>query len=142
MIILDTNVFSEALKPSPSRAVLRWLSTQEKLAVFTTTITLAEVLYGIEVLPPGKRSGGLSHLVESLFADEFQDRILPFDDDAARVFPEIVVDRERMGRPIAQFDAMIASIARCTRSTVATRNTDDFEDCGIQIVNPWAARLP
>ncbi len=137
MIILDTNVLSEALKPLPSEAVLSWLSVQEQLAVFTTTITVAEVLYGIEVLPLGKRRSRLLGLIERLFAEEFQDRVLPFDEKAAYLFPKIVAGRENIGRPIAQFDAMIASIARAWRGTIATRNTGDFEDCSIQIVNPW-----
>lgn len=116
---------------------MRWLAAQERLAVFTTTITLAEVLYGIEVLPAGRRRGRLLAVIEKLFADEFQGRILPFDEDAARAFPKIIAGREAMGRPISQFDAMIASIARSRRATVATRNTNDFEHCGIGIVNPW-----
>lgn len=138
MIILDTNVLSEALRPSPSGQVLRWLAAQEPLAVYVTTITLAEVLYGIEVLPAGKRRSRLAAAVDKIFAEEFAGRILPFDEDAARFFPPIVAGRETAGRPISQFDAMIAAIARSRRAAVATRNTDDFERCGIRIVNPWA----
>ncbi len=96
-MILDTNVLSEALNPLPSKVVLRWLSAQQQLAVFTTTITLAEVLYGIEALPPGKRRTGLSAAFDRLFAEEFQDRILPFDEESARVFPAVVVEREKRG---------------------------------------------
>jgi predicted nucleic acid-binding protein len=138
VIVLDTNVLSEALKPSPSPVVLRWLAAQEPLAVFTTTITLAEILYGVEILPAGKRRAGLSNALQKLFAEEFQDRILPFDEDAARAFPKIVSGRERVGRPITQFDAMIASIVRCRRCDLATRNISDFENCGITVVDPWA----
>lgn len=137
MIVLDTNVLSEVLKPAPSLTVLHWLSVQEPLAVFTTTITQAEVLYGIEVLPEGKRRGRLSIMIDRLFADEFQGRILPFDEAAARVFPKIVVGRETLGRPISQFDAMIAAIARSRRAAVATRNIIDFEHCGVTLINPW-----
>lgn len=137
MIVLDTNVLSEALKPLPSGVVLRWLAAQELPAVFTTTITQAEILYGIEVLPPGKRQVRLSAAVEKMFAEEFNGRILPFDGEAARGFAKIVAARDAAGRPISQFDAMIAAIARCRRAAVATRNTADFERCGIQIVNPW-----
>lgn len=137
MIVLDTNVFSESLKPSPSEVVLGWLASQEPMAVFLTTITLAEVLYGVETQPAGKRRKRLQVAMESLFASEFQGRVLPFDEDAARLFPKIVTTREAMGRPISQFDAMIASICRSRRATVATRNVDDFEHCGVPIVNPW-----
>ena len=138
MIILDTNVLSEALKPVPSDTVLRWLAAQSPSAVFTTTITLAEVLYGVETLPRGKRQTRLLAAVEKMFAEEFEGRILPFDEDAARVFPGIVASRNTAGRPISQFDAMIAAIARSHRAAVATRNTADFDRCGIQVIDPWA----
>lgn len=137
MIVLDTNVLSEALKPLPSGLVLRWLAAQESGAVFTTAITQAEVLYGIEMLPPGKRRVRLAAAIEKMFAEEFQGRILPFDDDAARAFAKIVADRDAAGRPVSQFDAMIAAIARSRHAAVATRNTADFERCGIQLINPW-----
>jgi len=106
--------------------------------VFITTITEAEVLYGIELLPAGKRRLRLSAIIEKLFAEDFQSRILPFDEDSARVFAKIVTGREAAGRPISQFDAMIAAIARSRGAAVATRNTDDFEHCGIRVINPWA----
>jgi len=139
MIVLDTNVLSEALRPAPSSAVLRWLADQEPLTVFTTTITQAEVLYEIELLPAGKRRTTLSASVERIFAEVFEGRILPFDEDAARVFPKVVAGRAALGRPISQFDAMIAAIARSRRATLATRNTSDFEHCGLRLVNPWIA---
>ena len=139
MIVLDTNVLSEALKPLPSSTVLRWLAAQIPSAVFTTTITLAEVLYGVEALPPGKRRMRLLAAVQTMFAGVFEGRILAFDEEAARIFAGIVVSRDAAGRPISQFDAMIAAIARCHRAAVATRNTADFEGCGIRIINPWTA---
>ena len=137
MIVLDTNVLSEALKPLPSSIVLRWLAAQQPLSVFTTTITEAEVLYGVEALPAGKRRMRLLAAVEKMFAEEFAGRILPFDEDAARAFAGVVAARDRAGRPISQFDAMIAAIARSHRAAVATRNTADFQHCGIDVINPW-----
>jgi predicted nucleic acid-binding protein len=137
MTVLDTNVLSEALKPSPSGIVLRWLAAQEPSAVFITTITQAEVLYGIEVLPAGKRGTRLAAIIQKLLSEEFDDRILSFDEDAARVFAKIVQGRETAGRPISQFDAMIAAIARSRGAAVATRNTNHFEHCGIRVINPW-----
>ncbi len=137
MIVIDTNVLSETLKPSPSDVVLGWLASQEPMAVFITTITQAEVLYGVEVLPAGKRRTRLHGAIENLFASAFQGRILSFDEDAARVFPKIVANREAMGRPISQFGAMIASICRAQRAAIATRNVDDFAHCGVPIINPW-----
>ena len=140
MIVLDTNVLSEALKPVPSDTVLAWMAAEIPLSVFTTTITLAEVLYGVEALPPGKRRTRLLLAIEKMFAEEFAGRILPFDEDAARMFAGIVASREAAGRPISQFDAMIAAIARSHRAAVATRNTADFERCGIPVVDPWKYR--
>ena len=137
MILLDTNVLSEALKPLPSPIVLRWLAAQEPSSVFTTSVTQAEVLYGIETLPPGKRRTRLLAAVEKMFAEEFEGRILPFDEDSARAFAGIVAARDAAGRPISQFDAMIAAIARSHRAAVATRNTADFQHCGIDLINPW-----
>ncbi len=137
MIVLDTNVLSEALRPSPAVAVLRWLAAQDPVAVFTTTITQAEVLHGVEALPAGKRRSRLSFAIENLFADEFRGRILPFDEDSARVFPKVVAHREALRRPISQFDAMIASICRSRGAAVATRNVSDFEHCGVPIIDPW-----
>ena len=138
MIVLDTNILSEALKPAPADTVLRWLAAQTPAAVFTTTITLAEILYGLEVLPVGKRRLRLLTAVEKMFAEQFDGHILSFDEDAARLFASIAASRFAAGRPISQPDAMIAAIARSHNAAVATRNTDDFERCGIQVVNPWS----
>jgi predicted nucleic acid-binding protein len=139
VIILDTNAVSEVLKPVPSNIVLRWMASQEPSSVFTTAITQAEILYGIEALPSGRRRQGLSTVVEEIFVQDFQGRILPFDQEAARQYATIVASRKEAGRPIAQFDAMIAAIARAHRAAVATRNTGDFEHCGIRLINPWIA---
>jgi hypothetical protein len=136
VILLDTNVISEVLTPAPSPVVLRWLAAQEPSSVFTTTITQAELLYGVESLP-GKRQTRLLASIEQILNEEFEDRILPFDEEAARRFARIVVARHAMGRPISQLDAMIAAIARARHATVATRNTADFDHCGIRIIDPW-----
>ncbi len=138
MIVLDTNVLSEAFKPSPSPAVLRWLAAQEPLDVFLTAVAHAEMLYGVEALPAGKRRARLADLAGKVLAEEFSGRILPFDEDAARVYPKIVAGRDRIGRPISPFDAMIASIVRSRSASLATRNTGDFEHCGIRVVDPWS----
>jgi toxin FitB len=137
VIVLDTNVLSEALKPLPSSVVLRWLAAQEKGMVFTTAITTAEILYGIESLPAGRRRAQLSAAVEKIFFENFRGRILPFDDEASRTFAKIVAKRDATGRPISQFDAMIAAIAQSHGAALATRNARDFDRCGIQILNPW-----
>jgi len=128
---------SETLKPAPSEVVLRWLAAQERLSVFVTAITQAEILYGVEVLPAGKRRHGLSAAIEEIFTKDFQGRILPFDQESAREFAKISASRKATGRPISQFDAMIAAIARVHRAALATRNTGDFEHCGVRLINPW-----
>ena len=137
MIILDTNVLSEVMKPAPAAKVLRWLATHPASRLFTTTITQAEILYGVEVMLKGRRRAALESAVEAMFAEDFADRILPFDNDAARAFPQVAAARRALGRPIAQWDAQIAAIARSRSAALATRNTEDFEDCGIELVNPW-----
>lgn len=138
MTVLDTNVLSEVIKPAPEAAVLLWFAEQEALNTFTTTITVAEILFGVESLPAGKRRVGLAAAVNRILAEEFDGRILSFDEDAARAYSKIVVSRKAGGRPISQFDAMIAGIAQSRGASLATRNTADFEGCGVGVVNPWA----
>jgi toxin FitB len=137
MLILDTNVISEIMQALPSPRVLEWWSQQQAGELFTTTITLAEILYGIELLPKGKRRDRLLTEAEAMFTEDFAGRILPFDEDAARAFPEIAAGRRVQGCPIAEFDAQIAAIARSRRAILATRNTADFEGCGLRLANPW-----
>jgi toxin FitB len=140
MTILDTNVISEAMQPAPSPSVMRWLSLapgNEEL--YTTTITVAEVLYGVELLPKGKRRDKLRAQAEAVFEVDLAGHILTFDEKAAHAFAEIAVARRKQGRPIAEFDAQIAAIARSHRAILATRNTADFGGCGLRIVNPWQA---
>lgn len=137
MIILDTNVLSEVMKPAPSPRVLRWLGQYPPSRLFTTTITQAEILYGLELLPKGKRRNALQSAVEAMFAEDFAGRILPFDCEAAQVFPQIACARRALGRPVTQFDTQIAAIAQTRGAAIATRNTPDFDNCGIPVLNPW-----
>jgi hypothetical protein len=139
MIILDTNVLSEVVKPAPSAQVLRWLAAHPPERLFITTITQAEILYGLELLGSGKRRTALRAAVNAMFEEDFAGRILPFDAEAARAFAGIAADRRASGRPISQLDAQIAAIARSHGAAVATRNTHDFDDCGIKVLNPWSA---
>jgi toxin FitB len=137
MLILDTNVISEIMQPSPSPRVLDWWLQQQTGELFTSTVSEAEILYGIELLPKGKRRDRLLAEAEAMFNEDFAGRILPFDEEAARAFAEIAAARRTQGRPIAEFDAQIAAIARTHRAALATRNTSDFEACGVRPVNPW-----
>lgn len=140
MIVLDTNVVSELMRASRSEVVLAWFSAQQDAdGLFVTTITLAEILYGIELLPKGKRRDGLERQADAMFTQDFGGRILPFDDPAARIFPLLAAGRRRLGRPIELFDAQIAAIARVHGASLATRNTHDFEGCGVKLINPWHA---
>jgi toxin FitB len=137
VIILDTNVLSEALRPAPSETVRRWQATHQPSTLFITAITQAEILVGIEAMPAGKRRQRLSEAVEQIFARDFSGRILPFDREAARHFAVVSAIRKAAGRRISEFDAMIAAITRAHRATLATRNVGDFEHCEIRLANPW-----
>jgi len=139
VIVLDTNVLSEEIRHSPSPKVLRWFEEQDPVSVFTTAVTQAEMLYGLESLPLGRRRSTLQQAIEKMFEEEFLGRILPFDEDAARSFAKIVAARDALGRPISQFDAMIGAIAKSRHAALATRNVADFQGCGLRIIDPWAA---
>lgn len=141
MIILDTNVLSEMLTPSPSPAVESWLAVQPPTSIFITTVTKAELLYGVAILPEGRRKSALHTAIKSIFSEEFSGRILPFDDDASEHYANIASHRRSIGKPISQFDAQIAAIAASRGAKLSTRNVSDFEETGVDIVNPWATRL-
>lgn len=139
MIILDTNVVSELMRPAPSDAVLRWISGQPTALLFTTTITQAEILFGLALLPEGRRRGDLVSAAERMFAEDFAGRVLPFDSAAAQAFAPIAAARRQKGRPTRAFDAQIAAIAHSRGADLATRNVADFQDCGPTVINPWEA---
>jgi predicted nucleic acid-binding protein len=137
VIVLDTNVTSELMRPAPDASVRAWVLAAPPADLFTTAITLAEVGYGIERLPEGRRRDRVRDAAEDVFAT-FASRVLPFDDAAAGRYAVIVDRRERSGRPIRAFDAQIASICRSVGASLATRNTRDFTDTGIDLIDPWA----
>lgn len=137
MIILDTNVISELMRPSPSPQVTEWLSQQDGQSVFLTTVTEAEIRFGLALLPLGSRRKALEAAMNDMLDQEFRDRILPFDRAAAHLYSVIGAQHRAAGQPISQFDCQIVSIARSHGARLATRNTDDFEGCGVMLVNPW-----
>jgi len=140
MIILDTNVLSELMKPIGSTTVRNWAAGQPVTSLFTTTITQAEILYGIAILPEGKRKYELYQAATLMFAEDFAGRVLPFDESAALAFANISAQRRVSGNPISQADAQIAAICYSRNAAIATRNVADFADCGIFIINPWSEK--
>lgn len=137
MILLDTNVLSEVLRPAPAPAVLAWFGRQSRAALFTTTLTRAEMLYGVRLVPAGGRRDSLWDAVHALFAVDFGGRVLSFDADAADHYAELAAARRQAGQPISQIDAMIAAVARSRGAAVATRNVKDFVGCGVDLIDPW-----
>ena len=137
MTILDTNVLSELMRPNPSPRVVAWVAKQPATELFTTSITEAEIFYGIELLTKGKRREELLVAAEAMFAEDLAGRVFGFESDAARIFSKIAAERRALGRPISHADAQIAAIARMRYAKLATRNVEDFEDCGVDVVDPW-----
>jgi toxin FitB len=135
MIVVDTNVVAELMRPSPSPVVVGWVRRSER-ELYTTSITLAEIRYGIERLADGRRRELLRSTADWVFAD-FEERVLPFDARAAVLYATIVSDRDRAGLPINGFDAQIASICRAHRAALATRNSKDFQGTGTAVIDPW-----
>ena len=137
MIILDTNVVTELMRAAAEPKVLRWFSIQAAEDLHVTAVTTAEILYGIELIATGRRREVVRAGAEKMFGDVFADRILTFEDRAARVFSQIASSRRRQGKPMTEFDAQVAAIARVHGATLATRNPYVFEGCGVRLVNPW-----
>ena len=141
MIVLDTNVLSELMRPIPDANVRHWLDAQVPGQLWLSSITVAEILVGIARLPEGKRKTGLSTMASALFAEDFANLILSFDSKAASHYAELVATREKAGKPISMADAQIAATCKSAPSgatTLATRNTKDFIELGVTLINPWA----
>lgn len=137
MIVLDTNVISEMMRPDPSPTVENWLAGQPAAGMFISAITEAELRYGLALLPAGQRRRRLLAQAEAMLAEDFAGRILPFDSAAAEAYAPIAAARRLAGRPISQADAQIAAIAASRGAAIATRNVSDFAECGIPVVDPW-----
>ncbi|MGC9292191.1 MAG: type II toxin-antitoxin system VapC family toxin [Acidobacteriaceae bacterium] len=141
MIVLDTIVLSELMRPQPAPEVVNWLDLQPRPQLAVTAITEAEIFYGLEMLPAGKRRDHLIAAASAMFAEDFEGRSLAFDGGAALLYANIASSRRAKGRPISQADAQIAAIVRHNKAALATRNITDFEACGIQLVDPWGQKL-
>jgi predicted nucleic acid-binding protein len=140
VIILDTNVVSELMRPEPAPQVAAWVRARDKRELRTTVITLAEVRYGIARLPDGRRKQVLLAAADDIFST-FEDQVLPVDATAAEQYAVIAASREQSGKPIEGFDALIASICRSRGAALATRNVPYFDGAGIEVIDPWVLTI-
>lgn len=136
MIIVDTNVISELMRPVPEPDVVSWIGAQDAGELHVTAITLAEIAYGVERLPGGRRKATITSTAQAAIA-AFRGRAIPFDEAAVPHYGRIVSERERGGRPIASFDGQIAAVCAAYGAVLATRNAKDFDGTGVTVVNPW-----
>ena len=138
MIVLDTNVVSELIHPRSGTTVIYWADRQPTHSLYLSTVTEAVLRYGVAILPLGQRREGLLAEIENMLRQDFAGRILPFDRAAALAYAVIAAARRAAGSPINHADCQIAAIAHSNGASVATRDVNDFEGCGIDVVNPWA----
>ena len=139
MIVIDTNVVSELMRPTPEPAVMTWFSEQDAAQLYLTAISEAELCAGAAILPAGRRRERLTAEVDAVVRQDFAGRVLPFDSAAARAYAVIAASRRSVGRPILEADCQIAAIARAHDAAVATRNGADFEHCGIEVFDPCSS---
>ena len=139
MVVLDTNVVSELMRPAPDPTVEAWVTGRAVATLFFSAVGEAELLYGVAIMSAGQRRDALASEIEAMLREDFAGRVLPFDSEAARAYAEIAAARRGDGRPVSQADVQIASIACSRGMAVATRNVRDFADMGIDIIDPWAA---
>lgn len=138
MIVLDTNVISELMKPRPSGTVLAWMDNQDPVALYITTVTIAEISCGIQALLKGRRRAALERSFGQAVDEGFQHRVLPLDQEAAYQYGQIMAARKAAGKPLSVCDGQIAAITLSRGFVLATRNTRDFSNCGLELINPFA----
>jgi predicted nucleic acid-binding protein len=136
MIVIDTNVVSELMRPSPAEAVRDWARSHDPRELCTTAVTVAEIRYGIERLRGGRHKNVLKAAAAEIF-EMFEEQIFPFDYVAAEQYALVVSQRDALGLPIDGFDAQIAAICRAREAPLATRNVGDFDKTGVEVINPW-----
>jgi toxin FitB len=139
MIILDTNVLSALMQQSADRKVVDWLDKQPRSSIWTTSVTILEIRFGLQILPLGKRRSALIENFEKVLVDKIERRVAPFDAAAAQQSGDLMAMRYKRGRPGELRDTMIAGIALASRATIATRNVSDFQDLSVPVVNPWTS---
>jgi hypothetical protein len=139
MIILDTNVLSALMSRIPDKQIIAWLDNQPRASVWTTSVTVLEIRFGLQTMPVGKRRAALVRAFESVLVDKIDGRIASFDAAAAQLAGDLMAMRHKKRRPGDLRDTMIAGIALAYQATLATRNTSHFEDLSIPVINPWAS---
>ena len=137
MFVLDTNVASELMRPEPAPSVADWIAERDARDMYLTAVSEAELLYGVAIMPVGKRRTALQAAMTRWLDLGFRERILPFDSPAARAYAEIAADRRQAGRPIGEADCQIAAISRSRGAALVTRNVRDFEGTGVEIIDPF-----
>ena len=138
MIILDTNVLSTLMSSVPDRRVIAWLDKQPRISLWTSSVTVLEIRYGLQILPAGKRRARLTKAFERVLTELMERRIAPFDAEAALEASDLMAIRHKVGRNVELRDTMIAAIALACRATLATRNTVHFDDLSVPVINPFA----
>lgn len=139
MIILDTNVLSALMRLPADEQVVVWLDKQPRTSIWTSSITILEIRYELQILPIGKRRSALIQIFERVLVDKIESRVAPFDTVAAQHAGDLMAVRHRKGRPGELRDSMIAGIVLASHAKLATRNTAHFEDLSVSIVNPWSS---
>jgi predicted nucleic acid-binding protein len=138
MIILDTNVLSALMRPDPDQGVADWLDKQSRVSIWTTSVTILELRFGLQILPAGKKRAQLMQGFEDVLAEEIEGRVAPFDGVAAQQAADLMASRYRGGRPQELRDTMIAGIVLAHHATLATRNTAHFQNLLVPLINPWS----
>lgn len=139
MVVVDTNVVAELMRPTPDRAVVAWIAAQNVAALHIAAPTAAELFFGVAISPDGRRKTGLRKAIDDIVRLDFKGRVVPFDVAAADRYAAIAAARRANGRPISVFDGQIAAIAQVNGASVATRNIRDFDGCDVTLVDPWTA---
>ena len=138
MLVVDTNVLSELMRPAPDTVISSWVAERMTSSLYLAAISEAELRFGLAIKPPGRRRDGLTEGLERMLRTGFANRVLPFDSAAASAYAEIAAARQTMGRPMPEADCRIAAIARSRDMAVVTRNVRDFVDATVEVINPWA----
>ena len=136
MLVIDTNVASDLMRPAPTPSVAAWIAERDAATMFLTAVSEAELRFGVAILPAGRRRNALEAAMRRWLERGFAERILPFDSAAAEAYAEIAADRRQAGRPIGEADCQIVAISRSRGASLVTRNVRDFEGTGVEVVDP------